>query len=350
MLPHAHKRTRVLIVGESSLVRRTLAEAFARDSGLHVVGHAPDPTAALDMIRRLDPHVLTLDMAAAPRDGLGFLQDLMHQSPLPVVMIAPVTDADAEAMLDAFDSGAVDVVEKPDRENAIPFEAHARELIAKIHSAAHARPRRRRASRPALVTAGRDYDADRLIAIGASAGGVQAIRCVLERMPANAPAILVTQHLPPMVSRAFADRMDRCCAVAVCEAQDGQRIVPGHCYIAPGGRHLTVETRGTQRHCRLSDDPPEHRRRPAIDVMFRSVARHVGPRAIGAILTGTGEDGARGLLQMCDAGAATIAQNDVNCVAWEMPRSAVRFGAVREILPLEEIGPRLLDMCRPDCA
>ncbi|HJU40805.1 MAG TPA: CheB methylesterase domain-containing protein, partial [Tahibacter sp.] len=184
---------------------------------------------------------------------------------------------------------------------------------------------------------------DRLIAIGASAGGTEAIRVVLESMPADAPAIVVTQHIPAAFSRAFAERMDRSSAMSVCEAQDGQQIVPGHCYIAPGGRHLVVERSGARWCCRLSDAPPEHHHRPSVDVMFRSVARSVGRNAVAAILTGMGEDGARGLLQLSEAGVPTVAQNEATSVVWGMPGTAVRLGAVREVLPLERIGAWLLD-------
>ncbi|MDC8012893.1 protein-glutamate methylesterase/protein-glutamine glutaminase [Tahibacter soli] len=342
-VPHG-PRKRVLVVDDSALVRQMLTEVLGRDPGLVVVGAAPDPYVAREMIKRLEPDVVTLDVEMPRMDGLTFLDNLMRLHPLPVVMVSSLTEAGAEATLDALELGAVDYVAKPKSAVAHGIEAYADELRAKVRAAAGARPQRRRAAttvRPAATALGY-RTTDRLIAIGASAGGTEAIRVVLQNMPADAPAIVVTQHIPATFSRAFAERMDRSTAMSVCEAADGQQIVPGHCYIAPGDRHLVIERSGARWCCRLSDAAPEHHHRPSVDVMFRSVAQNVGRNAVAAILTGMGEDGARGLLQLCDAGVPTVAQNEATSVVWGMPGAAVRMGAVREVLPLDRIAGWLL--------
>jgi len=241
----------------------------------------------------------------------------------------------------------VDFVTKPKLDVAQGMTAYADQLIAKIRMAAGARIRHRQAPGTAAPAAaprrvGTFSTTERIIAIGASTGGTEAIRDVLEQMPADAPAVLIVQHIPALFSRPFAERMNRHSAMAVCQAEDGQQVVPGHVYIAPGDHHLTLVRNGARYVCRLSQDAPENRHRPSVDVLFHSVAQQAGANAVGAILTGMGEDGARGLLQLRQAGAPTLAQDEPSCVVWGMPGTAVRLGGAQEILPLQDIAARLL--------
>ncbi|HEX6833360.1 MAG TPA: chemotaxis response regulator protein-glutamate methylesterase [Rudaea sp.] len=337
---------RALIIDDSALVRQLLTEILSRDAGIAVVGAAQDPFVAREMIKQLKPDVLTLDVEMPRMDGLTFLDNLMRLHPLPTVMVSSLTQAGADATLEALALGAVDFVAKPKLDVAQGLAAYADELIAKVKAAARARPRARAAgsTRATAASPGITYrTTDRLIAIGASAGGTEAIRGVLESMPADAPGIVITQHIPAEFSRAFAARMNRTCAMAVSEASDGQQIVPGHVFIAPGGRHLRIERSGARWVCRIGDDAPVSRHRPSVDVLFRSVTGAAGHNATAAILTGMGDDGAQGLAELRAAGAATIAQDEATSVVWGMPGAAVRAGAVDEILPIDKIGPRLIE-------
>ncbi len=340
-------KTRVLIVDDSALVRQLLTEIFSRDADIEVICAAQDPFVARDMIKQLKPDVLTLDVEMPRMDGLTFLDNLMRLHPLPTVMVSSLTQRGADATLEALALGAVDFVAKPKLYVVHGLHAYADELVARIKAAARARPLARTAAapRPALAAKGLSYrTTDRLIAIGASAGGTEAIRVVLESLPADAPGIVITQHIPAEFSRAFAERMNRCCAMAVCEAADGQQVVPGHVFIAPGGRHLRIERSGARWLCKLGDDAPVSRHKPSVDVLFRSVTAAAGHNAVAAILTGMGDDGARGLAELHAAGAPTIAQDEATSVVWGMPGAAVKAGGVDEILPLEKIGPRLIEL------
>jgi two-component system chemotaxis response regulator CheB len=339
---------KVLIVDDSALVRQVLAELLDADPAIKVVGSAADPFIARERIKALKPDVLTLDVEMPRMDGLTFIENLMRLHPMPVVMVSSLTAAGAEVTLQALELGAVDFVTKPKLGVADGLRAYGDELRAKVKAAAQARlPASRRGSGsappPVLRTGAIAYrTTDRLIAIGASAGGTEAIRVVLEQMPPDAPAIVVTQHIPAEFSRAFAARMDRLSAMRVCEAQDGQQIVPGHVYIAPGGRHLEVARSGARWHCRLTDDEPVCRHRPSVEALFRSVLHSAGRNAVAAILTGMGDDGARGLLALREAGIHTIAQDQATSLVWGMPGAAVKLGAACEVLPLERIAERLL--------
>ena len=338
-------KTRVLIVDDSALVRQLLTDILSRDPNIEVVGAAQDPFVARDMIKRLHPDVITLDVEMPRMDGLTFLDNLMRLHPLPVIMVSSLTQTGADATLEALALGAVDFVAKPKIDVAQGLTAYADEIIAKVLAAARARPRSRAtAAKPAQARTLSYRTTDRLIAIGASAGGTEAIRVVLESMPANAPGIVITQHIPAEFSRAFAERMDRTCAMAVCEARDGQQVVPGHVFIAPGGRHLRIERSGARWMCRIGDDAPVSRHRPSVDVLFHSVVQAAGKNAVAAILTGMGYDGAEGLLALRKAGVPTLAQDEATSVVWGMPGAAVKAGAVDEILPLDRIGPRLIEL------
>ena len=351
---------KVLIVDDSALVRKLLTEMLARDRDIQVVGTAADPYAAREKIKQLNPHVITLDVEMPRMDGITFLENLMRLRPMPVVMVSSLTQRGADVTLRALELGAIDFVAKPKVDIAGSLVDYADELIAKVKVAATARvnplvtstraparpidPRRSAdAVLPASAGARVLRTTDRIVAIGASTGGTEAIREILGALPADAPAIVISQHIPAAFSRPFAERMNQCSAVSVCEAQDGQHILPGHAYIAPGDRHLLIERDGARYRCRLSDGPHVNRHRPSVDVMFRSVAQNVGPNATGVILTGMGDDGARGLQEMMEAGAHTIAQDEASSVVWGMPGAAVRLGAVHQVLPLLRLPEALLE-------
>jgi two-component system, chemotaxis family, protein-glutamate methylesterase/glutaminase len=348
---------RVLIVDDSALVRQLLAEILSRDPEIEVLGSAPDPYVARDRIKELKPDVLTLDVEMPRMDGLTFLENLMRLHPLPVLMVSSLTEAGAEVTLQALELGAVDFVTKPRVDVAHGLQEYAEQLVAKVKAVARARPCGRGGARsPAPATPSRhSADAvlpraappayrttDRLIAIGASTGGTEAIREVLEGMPADAPAVVIAQHIPAAFSRPFAQRMDRHSAMSVSEARDGQPIVAGCAYVAPGDCHLLVQRDGAHFRCRLSDGPPVNRHRPSVDVLFRSVAQAAGANAVAAILTGMGDDGARGLLEMRQAGAHTVAQDEASSVVWGMPGAAVKLGAAAQVLPLGRVAAELL--------
>jgi two-component system chemotaxis response regulator CheB len=357
---------RVIIVDDSALVRKLLTEMLGRDPGIQVVGTAADPYAARERIKQLNPDVITLDVEMPRMDGITFLENLMRLRPMPVVMVSSLTQKGADVTLRALELGAIDFIAKPKVDIAGTLSDYADELIAKVKMAAAARvnPHPSPSPRAALhVDPRRSADAvlpavtkprvlrttDRVVAVGASTGGTEAIRELLVALPADAPAIVISQHIPAAFSKPFAERMNRSSAMAVCEAQDGQYIIPGHVYIAPGDQHLMVERDGARYRCKLSDGPQVNRHRPSVDVMFRSVAQNVGPNAIGVILTGMGDDGARGLKEMLDAGAHTIAQDEPSSVVWGMPGSAVRLGAAQHVLPLGRIADEVLDLLARSC-
>lgn len=350
---------KVLIVDDSALVRKLLTEMLGRDREIEVVGTAADPYAARERIKQLNPDVITLDVEMPRMDGLTFLENLMRLRPMPVVMVSSLTQRGADVTLRALELGAIDFVSKPKVDVAGSLVDYADELVAKVKVAAGARvsPRisstrmaslqvdpRRTADAVLPASIGRRvlHTTDRIVAIGASTGGTEAIREILSVLPADAPAVVISQHIPAAFSRPFAERMNQCSAMSVCEAQDGQHILPGHVYIAPGDRHLLVERDGARYRCRLSDGPQVNRHRPSVDVMFRSVAQNVGPNATGVILTGMGDDGARGLKEMMEAGAHTIAQDEASSVVWGMPGTAVRLGAAQQVLPLQRLPEVLL--------
>lgn len=351
------KKIRVLIVDDSSLVRQILTDILNSAPDIEVVGAASDPLFARERIKQLNPDVLTLDVEMPRMDGLTFLSNLMRLRPMPVVMISSLTERGAQTTLRALELGAVDFVSKPKADLSGTLHGFAEEICRKVREAAHARVRPR-AEQPAPVAVPPKYSADavipvsspsrrlhtteRIIAIGASTGGTEAIRVVLESLPADSPAVVIAQHIPAAFSGPFTQRMDSVSAMSVVEPRDGQLIVPGHVYIAPGDKHLMVVRDGARYLCRLSDGPHVNRHRPSVDVLFRSVAQNAGRNAVGVILTGMGDDGARGLREMFDAGAPTVAQDEATSVVWGMPGAAVRHGGVREILPLERIAEAVL--------
>jgi two-component system chemotaxis response regulator CheB len=333
---------KVLVIDDSALVRHLLSEMLASDPGIAVVATAADPYIAREKIKRFAPDVLTLDIEMPRMDGLTFLGNLMRLRPMPVVMVSALTGACAQATLDALALGAVDFIAKPVLDSPQGLGDYTAMLIDKIKHAARARIAPPSAeARRGDVTQG--YRAEgRLLALGASTGGTEAIRHILARMPADAPATVIVQHMPTSFSGAFADRLDRHSAMTVREVREDQPLLPGHAYLAPGGRHLRVVRSGALWACRLSDDAEVRRHRPSVDVLFESLARQAGARAAAALLTGMGDDGARGLLAMRDAGAATFAQDEASSVVWGMPGAAVALGSAQEVLPLSQIAGRLL--------
>ncbi len=351
-------KVKVLIVDDSALIRQLLKDIFSSDAGIEVVGAAHDPFMARDMIKQLNPDVLTLDVEMPKMDGITFLSNLMRLRPMPVVMVSSLTEKGADITLEALELGAVDFVSKPKVDVAHALQEYSEEIIAKVKMAARARVRSPAVTpskgvatkHSADVILGKDEGprkfktTDKIIAIGASTGGTEAIKEVLRRLPADAPGVVITQHIPEQFSRPFAERMNRSSAMEVCEASDGQQILPGHVYIAPGSHHLVVERSGARYICRLNDGPPVNRHRPAVDVMFRSVAQYVGPNAIGILLTGMGADGAEGLKEIQANGGPTIAQDEATSVVWGMPGEAVKLNAADTVLALEKIAGKILSL------
>ena len=347
------KRIKVLIVDDSALVRRILTEMLSSDASITVLGAAHDAYDAREKIKALNPDVLTLDVEMPRMDGVTFLRNLMRLRPMPVIMVSSLTEKGAEVTLDALSIGAVDYLPKPKIDLAATLADYKEELIAKVKAAASARLR---ATTTTAASASADAilakrgplrqlrTTERIIAIGASTGGTEAIKEVLIRLPPDTPGIVITQHIPKLFSGAFARRMDACCQVSVCEAEDGQQILRGHAYVAPGDMHLLLVRDGARYVCRLDDGPPVNRHKPSVDVLFRSVAQQAGRNAIGVILTGMGKDGALGLKEMHDAGARTVAQDEATSIVWGMPGEAVAVGGAADVLPLGDIWSRVLQL------
>jgi two-component system, chemotaxis family, protein-glutamate methylesterase/glutaminase len=329
---------RVLVIDDSALVRALMSELLGDDPGIEVVGTASDPYIAREKIKQLSPDVLTLDVEMPRMDGLTFLRNLMRLRPMPVVMVSSLTEDGARVTLDALALGAVDFIAKPKIDVARGLAGYATVLVEKIKHAAKARVTR---IAPAAVPA---YDGpvgyrttERLLAIGASTGGTEAIREVLAQMPADAPATVIVQHIPGAFSGPFAERLDRHSRMTVVEAADHQQLLAGHAYVAPGGRHLRVVRSGARWLCRLGDDDPVRRHRPSVDVLFHSVAAHAGRNASAALLTGMGDDGAQGL-----PARRSVVQDEASSVVWGMPSAAVALGAAEDVVPLQQVARRLL--------
>jgi two-component system chemotaxis response regulator CheB len=337
--------TKVLIVDDSALMRAILTEIIDGAADLEVVGAAPDPIAAREMIKALNPDVLTLDVEMPKMDGLEFLSRLMKLRPMPVVMISSLTERGSEVTLQALELGAVDYVAKPRAENVALLQNYAEEIRDKIRAAHSAQLRRRTAparSETPLVGVPSRMLNDRLVAIGASTGGTEAIKEVLQRLPAEVPGIVIVQHMPETFTPSFAKRLDSLGKIRVVEAQGGERIQPGHAYLAPGHSHMAVRRSGSGWVTELSKSEPVNRHRPAVDVLFNSVAKEAGKNAIGVILTGMGKDGAQGMLTMRQAGAWNIGQDQDSCVVYGMPREAALVGALDEVVGLNNVAARIL--------
>src|SRR5690554_1670237 len=338
------KKIRVLCVDDSALVRSLMVEIINGHPDMEVVATAPDPLVARELIKQHNPDVLTLDVEMPRMDGLDFLDRLMRLRPMPVVMVSSLTERGSEVTLKALELGAVDFVTKPKlglRDGLMEYS----DLIAdKIRAAAASRPRQAMRQRPRQRMLTRPFSTtEKLVMIGASTGGTEAIRQVLEPLPPNSPAIMITQHMPAGFTKSFVQRLDNLCAVQVHEAEDGQRVLPGHVYLAPGGvAHMKLARSGANYIVQLDYGEPVNRHRPSVDVLFHSAAEVAGRNAVGVLLTGMGKDGARGMLAMKQAGAITFAQDEASCVVFGMPREALHIGAADEAVPLSEISERIL--------
>ena len=342
------RKIRVLIVDDSAIVRKLLAEALSAEPDLEVVGTAPDPFVARDKILSLNPDVLTLDIEMPRMDGLTFLKKLMRFHPMPVVVISSLAQASSRAAIEALQCGAVEVLAKPGGPYSVG--EMKQDLPRKIRAASHARVARAMTVEPAaparpIAKAACHAGASTIIALGASTGGTEALRDVLVRMPENSPGILVVQHIPAVFSTAFANRLNDLCRIQVREALDGDRVLAGQALIAPGNFHMTLQKRGSEYSVAVRDGERVCYQRPSVDVLFDSVAAVAGANAIGALLTGMGSDGAQGMLKMKRAGARTIAQDEASCVVFGMPREAIRLGAVDHVLPLNRVAAELMALC-----
>ncbi|MCK5001544.1 MAG: chemotaxis response regulator protein-glutamate methylesterase [Gammaproteobacteria bacterium] len=355
------KKISVLIVDDSAVVRNILKEILSSDKEIEVVGTAMDPFIARDKIKRLHPDVLTLDVEMPKMDGISFLRNVMRLRPMPVVMISSLTQKGADIALEALSIGAVDYISKPKLDIAHELSGYAEEIIEKVKIAAKARvlpnvseiPTTKSSQRESteLLTKlsknkqqGKLKTTEKIIAIGASTGGTEAIKEILINMRPDSPGILIAQHIPKAFSAAFSKRMDSLSPMAVCEAQDGQAVLPGHAYIAPGDRHLLLVREGARYYCKLDDGEPCNRHKPSVDVLFRSVDEAAGDNAIGVLLTGMGADGAQGLKQMHGSGLKTIAQDENSSVVWGMPGEAVKLEATDYVLPLNKIAQKILSL------
>ena len=333
----------VMCVDDSALMRQLMTEIINSHPDMEMVASAPDPLVARDLIKQYNPQVLTLDVEMPRMDGLDFLEKLMRLRPMPVVMVSSLTGKGSEVTLRALELGAVDFVTKPQLGIREGMLAYSQMIADKIRAAARAKLHVR-ASTPMPVTlkAGPLLSSEKLIAIGSSTGGTEAIRHVLQPLPATSPALLITQHMPPGFTRSFAERLNKLCQITVKEAEDGERILPGHAYIAPGAMHMELGRSGANYVVKLNDGPPVNRHKPSVDVLFRSVAAHAGRNAVGVILTGMGNDGAAGMLEMHRAGAWTIAQDEASCVVFGMPREAIAMGGTSEVVDLGHISQHML--------
>ena len=356
------RKIRVIVVDDSALVRSLLSEIINRQRDMECIGAANDPLVAREMIRELDPDVITLDVEMPRMDGIDFLGRLMRLRPTPVVMISTLTERGAEVTMKALELGAVDFVAKPRVGLASGLNDLAAQIVDKIRVAAVAQVRRApaRDAAPAAGSAGNASVAhaapaagllgrlstEKLICIGASTGGTEAIKEVLVQMPADSPAIVITQHMPPGFTTSFAARLNGLCQITVKEAVNGERILPGHAYIAPGGTQFHVARSGANYVAVVDDGPPVNRHKPSVEVLFKSAAAVVGRNAFGIMLTGMGNDGAVAMREMKDAGSYNYVQDEATCIVFGMPREAIAHGAADEVLPLRQIAPALIARLR----
>jgi two-component system chemotaxis response regulator CheB len=351
-------KTTVVVVDDSALVRSLLTEIINRQSDMECVGSASDPFAAREMIRNLNPDVITLDVEMPRMDGLDFLSKLMRLRPMPVVMVSTLTERGAEVTLRALELGAIDFVAKPKIGVADGLKQLADEITDKVRTASKARVSKPHAPASAATTAGGAaavrppaqsigrLSTEKIIFIGASTGGTEATKEVLMNLPPDSPAVVITQHMPPGFTKSYANRLDGLCKIRVKEATDGERVLPGHAYIAPGGFHLSVERSGANYIARVTDGEPVNRHKPSVEVLFESASRVVGPNALGIMLTGMGADGAKAMRTMKDAGSYNVCQDEATCVVFGMPREAIAHGAANEVLPLGKIAQHVIDRLR----
>jgi two-component system, chemotaxis family, protein-glutamate methylesterase/glutaminase len=350
-------KIRVLIVDDSAVVRQTLTEVLSSDPEIEVIATAADPFVAAERISEEVPDVITLDIEMPRMDGLTFLQKIMTQHPIPVVICSSLAEEGAQSTFKALEYGAVEIIAKP-RLGSKQFLEESRIILCQaVKAAASARLRTVRPVRviePKLTadailspaTHAMAETTEKIVAIGASTGGTEALKTLLETLPSDAPGIVIVQHMPEVFTRAFANRLDGLCKITVKEAESNDTVLRGHALIAPGNHHLLLKRSGARYYVDLKEGPLVCRHRPSVDVLFRSAARYAGQNAVGVILTGMGDDGARGMLEMKQAGATTIAQDEATCVVFGMPNEAIKRGAVDEILPLEAVAGAILTHAR----
>ncbi len=354
------RKVKVLIVDDSALVRQMLTTMLESSPLIEVIGTARDPLDAREKIKKLNPDVLTLDIEMPKMDGVTFLKNLMRLRPMPVVMVSTLTEKGADITLESLEIGAIDYVAKPRTDLQTTLTDYTDEIIEKVLTASRAKVQEYVTS-PHKLKVKPKYDAgsiideidgnqqfsttDKIVGIGASTGGTEAIKRVLTMLPANSPAIVITQHIPSSFSASFTQRVNRMCEIEVKEPEDGELIKPGYAYIAPGDKHLIIERKGKSYICRLNDGVPVNRHKPSVDVMFRSLAQSAGPNAMAILLTGMGDDGAKGMLEMHQQGSYTVAQDEDTCVVWGMPGNAVKLGAVDKELPLRKVSTEILRFC-----
>ncbi len=352
-------KIKVVVVDDSALVRSLLAEIINRQPDMACIGTANDPLAAREMIRELNPDVITLDVEMPKMDGLEFLSRLMKLRPMPVLMVSTLTERGAEITMRALEMGAVDFVAKPRIGVSSGLRELGDEIVDKLRIAAKAQVRRLATPAPAAATGNAGAAAmptaakpfgrlstEKVICIGSSTGGTEAIKEILVRMPADSPAIVITQHMPPGFTTSFAARLDSLCRISVSEARDGERILPGHAYIAPGGMQFRIDRSGANYVAVVEDTPPVNRHKPSVEVLFKSAAKVLGPNAYGVMLTGMGADGATAMKEMRDAGSYNYVQDEASCVVFGMPKMAIQAGAANEVLPLLQIADALTERIR----
>jgi two-component system chemotaxis response regulator CheB len=353
----AQRKIRVLIVDDSAVIRQTLTHVLSADPEIEVMAAASDPFIAAEHIRNAVPDVILLDVEMPRMDGITFLQKIMSQHPMPVVICSSLAEEGSETSLRAMDYGAVEIIEKP-RLGAKQFLEESRIRVCDAVKAAATVPRKRLTSHPSVILPKLTADAvlakakigseamlrttDQVVVIGASTGGIEALTALLVDMPLDSPGIVVVQHMPEHFTRAFADRLDRICRMSVKEAETNDSVIRGRALIAPGNRHLLLKRSGARYYVEVKDGPLVCRHRPSVDVLFRSAARYAGPNAVGVIMTGMGDDGAKGMLELKEAGAFTVAQDEESCVVFGMPKKAIDLGAVDRVLPLSAIAAAVL--------
>lgn len=345
-------KIKVLIVDDSALIRGVMKEIINSQPDMEVVGVAPDPLVARDLIKQTNPDVLTLDVEMPKMDGLDFLERLMRLRPMPVVMVSSLTERGSEVTMRALELGAVDFVTKPKASIQSGLLEYTELITDKIRIASRAKVKALSAAAGAQgAAAGISLahvrnpltSSEKLIIIGASTGGTEAIKEFLVQLPPDCPGILITQHMPPGFTRSFANRLDKLSRISVKEAEGGERILPGHAYLAPGHSHLLLVRSGANYMTKLDQGPPVNRHRPSVDVLFHSAAISAGKNAVGVILTGMGKDGAAGMLEMRKAGAYNLAQDEASCVVFGMPKEAIAVGATHEVAPLHDLPGRVLE-------
>ena len=347
------RKIRVLIVDDSAVVRQTLREVLESDPGIEVIATAGDPFVAADRIADEVPDVITLDIEMPRMDGLTFLKKLMSQHPIPVVICSSLAEGGAQSTFKALEYGAVEIVTKPRMGTKQFIEDSRADICNAVKAAAQAKLRTLTPSRtvePKLnadvilspATHAMAETTEKIVAIGASTGGTEALKTVLEMLPADTPGIVIVQHMPELFTRAFAQRLDGLCAITVKEAETNDTVIRGRALIAPGNHHMLLKRSGARYYVEIKDGPLVCRHRPSVDVLFRSAARYAGRNAVGVILTGMGDDGARGMLEMKQAGAATFAQDEATCVVFGMPKEAIKLGGVDKVMPLQSVARAIL--------